>query len=41
MLAEQPPQVPLSDAQPAGQAVDVAFIERPRLDQRQRPADRI
>ena len=39
MLAEQPPQLPLADAEPLGQGLDVAVVERAGLDQRQRARD--
>ncbi len=41
VLAEQPPQLPLADAQPVGQAVDVRLVERAGLDQAERAGDRV
>ena len=39
VLAEQPPQLPLADAEPVGQGVDVAVVERAGLDQDERAGD--
>ena len=39
MLAEQPPQLPLADAEPAGEAFDIGLIEAAGFDQRQRARD--
>ena len=39
MLAEQPPQLALADAEALGQGVDVAVVERAGLDQDERAGD--
>lgn len=36
MLAKEPPELPLADAEPSRQRIDAAVLERAGLDQRKR-----
>jgi hypothetical protein len=41
MLTEQPPQLPLADAQAAGEPIDVGVVQRAELDQAERARYRV